>query len=91
VELAKGYEVIDPVLATAQPLGGLGDVQPRRDGRSTGRDESSGALGYLDELLVREPDSQLDHRYDPPFATRDLLRAVLPLCVYDREHAKTAM
>jgi hypothetical protein len=52
VELAERDEVVDAVLAATQPLGGLGDVQPRRDDGSARRDESRGALGDLGELLI---------------------------------------
>jgi hypothetical protein len=36
--------------------------------RNTSGDEGGSTLGYFGKLLVGERDTQLDHRYDPPFA-----------------------
>jgi hypothetical protein len=65
MKLAESDQVIDPVLATAQPFGGLRDVEPRRDGGGVRWDESGSTLGYFGELLIGEPDGQLNHRWNP--------------------------
>jgi hypothetical protein len=90
MELAESDEVVDAVLAATQPLSGLRDIQPRRDDWSTRRDKSSSALRDLGELLVCEPDRQLDHRAVP--STRDWSQGrrcvVLVIAIYDHHNAK---
>jgi hypothetical protein len=69
VELAESDQVVDPVLAASQALGGLNNVQSWRDDRGARWDESGSTLGYFGELLIGEPDGQLNH-LGPPSMTR---------------------
>jgi hypothetical protein len=89
VELAKGDQVVDSVLAASQALGGLNNVQPRRDDRSPRWDESGSTLGYFGELLIGEPDGQLNH-LGPPSMTRVVRIGLKTLDIYDRERGETA-
>lgn len=89
VELAEGDQVVDPVLAASQVLGGLNNVQPRRDDWGARWDESGSTLGYFGELLIGEPDGQLNH-LGPPSMTRVTGSDLETLDIYDRERGETA-
>jgi hypothetical protein len=54
-ELAEGNQVVEPILAAAQPLGCLRDIEPGRGCRCGRRNQRGGALGDLRDLLVGEP------------------------------------
>lgn len=90
MELAERDQVIDAVLAAAEPLGSVGDVQPRCALLRTSRYECGCLLGDLSELLVGEGDGQLDHR--AAVIARDLPGgcrcAISIIATYDHDDAK---
>ena len=82
-KLAESDQVIDPVLAAAQTLGGVRDVEPRRCGRSARRDERSGLSSYLRQLLIGQPESAARSSPGPPSMTRGYRDARLhPLYIW---------